>query len=215
MNDNRILHLDLHRPLPNDLLQKIYDVIISSKLIICPTESSYLLGGNIFDKRVLEKIFSLKGRSTIKPLPAIVSDDGSARELVVFNDIADKLCARFWPGPLTIILPIRDKRLEAGYGQSGTLGLRVPAFPVLKQILEFIKLPLISTSANVSNAAEPYTLDDLIVSTTALAEEIDLVLFAGPLPRNPPSTVLDLSHGDLHFVREGALSRQIIETTLK
>ncbi|MBN2382616.1 threonylcarbamoyl-AMP synthase [bacterium] len=214
MIDEKITRIDCSKRLPATVLDRIKQTLDRGQLIICPTESSYLLGGNIFDKQVHDRIFDLKKRNERKALPAIVADETTARDLVRFNALADVLVAHFWPGPLTVVLPIREPRLTGWLGQEATLGLRVPAFPILNQILEYVSLPLVSTSANISNAAEPYAPEQLLIASPGLFPEIGLVLLAGTLPYRSPSTVVNLSDGTIRILREGAISRQQIESAL-
>ncbi|MFC1851383.1 L-threonylcarbamoyladenylate synthase [candidate division CSSED10-310 bacterium] len=187
------------------LLRKIESVLMHGGLLICPTESSYLLGANAWDDEAVSSIYQLKKRDLRKPLPIVVKDVSAARKLVSFNSLADKIVAKFWPGPLTVILPIRPANHKKFYGEKGTIGLRVSSFPVLQQILIRINIPLISTSANISGHQEPYSPLALTRIEATSLQKIKLILDAGTLPANPPSTVIDISRGSLSLVREGAI----------
>jgi L-threonylcarbamoyladenylate synthase len=184
---------------------------MNGELFICPTESSYLLGAHAFNDQAVACIYQVKKRDLSKPLPLVVKDIPMARNLGQFNPLAERLVEKYWPGPLTIILPAKTHRGKKFQGGSGSIGMRVPSFPLLQQILRHLDFPLVSTSANISDHQEPYSSQSILALAEETQGKITLILDAGHLPLNPPSTVIDLTGGKICLLRQGAIhSREIM-----
>ncbi len=186
-------------------------VIQAGGLLIFPTETFYALGGNALDEGLCRRISVLKQREPGKPFP-LIANSPAAREKVVaeWPQAARELAKRFWPGPLTLILPGRNGLPEALSDERGGVALRHSPHPLLESLAAGIGLPLIATSANFSGmppAARAEKLD------SALVKRADLVITAPPPPAGrelapaaiKPSTIVDCRSRPPRLVRAGAL----------
>jgi L-threonylcarbamoyladenylate synthase len=180
------------------------------KLVAFPTETVYGLGGDATNDRAVAAIYAAKGRPTFNPLIIHVPDAAAAGAFIVWNDLAQKLAARFWPGPLTLILPRKKDcavSLLAGAGLE-TLAVRVPAHPFALALLREVGLPIAAPSANASGKLSPTTAAHVAES---LGPNVDLILDAGPTTVGVESTVLDLTGEHPTILRPGGLAREEIE----
>jgi L-threonylcarbamoyladenylate synthase len=180
-------------------------VLISGGVVALPTETFYALAVNPFDAQALTRLFSLKERPASKPVLVLVGDPAMLPQVAGEVPAAGaRLLARFWPGPLTLILPAREGLPELLTGDTGTIGVRVPRQAVTCRLLISLGLPLTGTSANRSGAPP-------LVKAAEVAREfgdrVDLILDAGPCPGGPPSTIVDVTSIPPRLVRAGAVPR--------
>jgi L-threonylcarbamoyladenylate synthase len=129
-------------------------------VFVYPTETCYGLGVDATNLRAVKKLYRIKGRSFKKPVHIVVSSRRMAKEYVVWNSLAEKLARAFWPGSLTLVLPVKKhnasmKLLSAG---TGFLGVRMPKHKIPLQIVKKLGKPITATSANVSGKGECYSL---------------------------------------------------------
>jgi L-threonylcarbamoyladenylate synthase len=171
-------------------------------LVAYPTETFYGLGCLALDAAAVARLAAAKGRPDGKPLP-LLADRLEAVERVAFlSPRARRLAARFWPGPLTLILPARPGLPAEVTAGSGRVGIRVAGGEVARALAAAAGGPLVSTSANLSGApppASPGALDP------ALVARLDGVLDAGATPGGLPSTVVAVEGEALTLVRAGAV----------
>lgn len=175
-----------------------------------PTETVYGLGANALDAAAVERIFAAKGRPVTNPLIVHVPDITAARELAAdWPAQAQRLAERFWPGPLTLVLPCRSIVPNIVTAGGPTVALRVPAHPVALALLRACGLPLAAPSANRSTQLSPTRAEHVL---SGLADRIDLVLDAGPTPGGLESTVLDVTVEPPRLLRPGLITlAQLIE----
>jgi L-threonylcarbamoyladenylate synthase len=171
-------------------------------VVAYPTETFYGLGALARDPAALARLASVKGRPEGKPLPIVAADAAMAAEVAVIEGLARVLAERFWPGPLTLVLPAR-----AGLGApitagTGTVGVRVPGSEVARALCRAAGGPIVSTSANPAGAPPPASAGAL---DPALVARIDGVLDAGPTPGGAPSTVVSVEGERLTLLRDGAV----------
>ncbi|MCS7045458.1 MAG: L-threonylcarbamoyladenylate synthase [Gemmataceae bacterium] len=191
--------------LPNlDAIEEATRLLRGGGLVAFPTETVYGLGANALDDRAVAAIFAVKGRPPTNPLIVHVSDIAAAAELVAeFPEPARRLAARYWPGPLTLVM-VKTGRVPDGVTAGGpTVALRVPAHPVALALLRVGRMPLAAPSANPSTALSPTTAEHV---RRGLAGKIPLILDAGPTPGGLESTVLDVTVAPPRLLRPGLLS---------
>jgi L-threonylcarbamoyladenylate synthase len=158
-------------------------------------------------------VFEVKGRSTERALPLIAADAGQiAEHLGALPPVAARLAKRFWPGPLTLLVPAAPALASAVTGGSGRVGVRVPANDIARAVCVAAGGPITATSANISG--RPATADPDEVER-ALGTRIDLLLDTGPTRGGAPSTILDVTGDALQVVRAGAISWEEIEAWLR
>jgi len=175
------------------------------KLVVFPTETVYGLGADALNDRAVAGIFEAKGRPTFNPVIVHVNDRAAAEELVVFNMRARLLAEIFWPGPLTLILPMREDCPVSKLCSAGlpTLAVRCPAHPVARQLIQKLGRPIAAPSANASGTLSPTTPQHVAES---LGEKAGLILAGGKATVGLESTVVDMT-GDIPvLLRPGAVT---------
>ena len=176
---------------------------------VYPTDTVYGIGANAFAQTSIQRIYEIKQRPPDSALQLLVGSAEQARAITRWSEDAEKLAAAFWPGALTMILPANEKGAPLLRGFAG-LGLRVPAHAALARLLEAVKGPLASTSANL-HGRPVFTSEREI--TDFFEGKADLILTGGTLG-NHASSVLDLTGPEPLLRREEALSRRQLEKVL-
>ena len=187
-------------------------VLRAGGLVAFPTETVYGLGANALDETAVRRIFSAKGRPDFNPLIVHVADADKARELVTsWPEQASILAERFWPGPLTLVLPKMPVVPDAVTAGLGAVGIRVPAHPVALALIRAAKLPVAAPSANRFTELSPTSAEHVLKT---LADRVDLVLDGGPTAVGIESTVLDLSGDAPRLLRPGMVSQAELESAI-
>jgi len=181
-------------------------------LVAFPTETVYGLGADATDDRAVARIFEAKGRPQFNPLIVHLADADAARAIAVFNDAAERLADAFWPGALTLVLPLR-----AGAGLSPlvtaglqTVGLRVPDHAVARGVLGAFGGPVAAPSANPSGAVSPTRAEHVI---EGLGDRIAAVVDGGACPVGVESTIVGFAPGPV-LLRPGGLPAEALEACL-
>lgn len=185
----------------------------AGELVAFPTETVYGLGGDARNGASVAAIFAAKGRPQFNPLICHLPDADAAFEEVRADDRARELARRFWPGPLTLVLPRRQScrvDLLAGAGLD-TLAVRVPAHPLALDLLRRAGTPIAAPSANRSGGVSPTTAAHVL---GGLSGRIAAVLDGGPCAVGVESTVLDLSAGGAALLRPGGVPVETIEAAI-
>jgi L-threonylcarbamoyladenylate synthase len=187
-------------------------ILRAGGLVAFPTETVYGLGGDACSDLAAARIFEAKGRPRFNPLIAHVSSLEDARRVARFTPEAERLASAFWPGPLTLVLPLRE---DAGIAPLVTAGLpsiavRVPAHPLARRLLAAFGGPVAGPSANPSGKLSPTRAEDVL---DGLSGRIDAVLDGGPCPVGVESTIVGLD-GTPRLLRPGGLPAEAIEACL-
>jgi L-threonylcarbamoyladenylate synthase len=185
----------------------------AGRLVAFPTETVYGLGAVATNDRAVAAIFAAKGRPRFNPLIVHVADAAAARTLGRWNDAAERLAARFWPGALTLVLPPSESCPLSLLVSAGgdTVGLRAPAHPVAQALLEATGLPIAAPSANPAGQVSPTTAEHV---AAGLGDRIDLIIDGGPCPIGLESTVLDLTCTPPRLLRPGGIAREQLEAEI-
>jgi L-threonylcarbamoyladenylate synthase len=193
-------------------LRRAAELIRTGELVAFPTETVYGLGANALDPAAIEKIFRAKDRPPNSPLIVHVHSIEMARELVrEWPEPAERLARKFWPGPLTFVLPKRSHvpdRLTAGLE---TVGVRMPNHPFALALIQEAGLPLAAPSANRFGELSPTTAQHV---RQALGDRVALVLDGGPTTVGIESTVLSLVGDKPLLLRPGMISKEQIEEVI-
>jgi L-threonylcarbamoyladenylate synthase len=194
-------------------IERAAKALRAGRLVAFPTETVYGLGALATDDAAVAAIFTAKRRPRFNPLIAHVTGAAAAEPLALWSKAAARLAARFWPGPLTLVLPRAPASplsllMSAG---SATVALRAPSHPVAQALLASTGLPVAAPSANPAGRTSPTTADHV---GTGLGERIDLIVDAGPCPVGIESTVLDLTADPPRLLRPGGLPRAVIEAEI-
>lgn len=183
-------------------------------LVILPTETVYGLAADAADPLAVAAVYAAKGRPSFNPLIAHVADLAAARRIAVLDDRAEALAAAFWPGPLTIVAPVRGESAVCDLARAGldTVAVRVPGHPLSRALLAAFGGPLVAPSANRSGRPSPTTFADAVEETGGAAAE---ALDGGPCAVGLESTVIALlPDGPARLLRPGAVTRAQIEALI-
>jgi L-threonylcarbamoyladenylate synthase len=199
-------------PTPTNL-RRLAAVLRRGGLVAIPTETVYGLAAHALDAKACRAIFQAKGRPANDPLIVHVLDLAQAEDLAEFNDAARIVARRFWPGPLTIVLPKKPR--VPGIVTSGgpTVALRAPAHPLARRLLRLAGVPLAAPSANPFSYISPTTAAHV---QQGLGGKIRYILDGGSCAVGVESTVLDLTHpAKPRILRPGAITAAQLEKVLK
>ena len=199
---------------PDDAgLARAGEILRAGGLVALPTETVYGLAARADRAEAVAAIYRAKGRPDFNPLIVHVAALGMARLLAVFDERAEQLAARFWPGPLTLVLPLRADSGLAPAVTAGlpTVALRVPDHAVAHRLLAETGLPLAAPSANQSGSVSPTTPGHVVAS---LGSKVDAVIDGGACPRGLESTIVALRDKGWQLLRPGPVSEAELSAIL-
>ncbi len=180
-------------------------------VVVYPTETVYGIGCIASDPDASQRICEIKGRAD-KPLPLICADIEAARRIVEMTPEAEKLAARFWPGPLTMVLKAKVKySMWVNHG-APTLGVRVSPHPVAQKLAKAAGGVIVSTSANVSGDEPAHSAEE---AREIFGNRVDIILDGGPSPGGESSTVVDLTGEEIWLLRKGPVGGEEIMAALR
>ena len=185
------------------------------RLVVFPTETVYGLGADATNDRAVAAIFAAKARPVFNPLIIHISESGQVEGLIRLSREAESLMIRFWPGPLTLVLPRLENAPISLLCSAGldTLAIRCPAHPVARQVIEAAGRPIAAPSANKSGRVSP-TTPQHVADEFGDTPDIALLLAGGKCDVGLESTVLDLSGNTPTLLRPGAVLKEEIEAVL-
>lgn len=180
------------------------------KLVAFPTESCYAVGSTGLIKAATRRVLQVKERSTLKPLAVMVHSTEAAKTWVEWTPLAEALAAKFWPGPILLLLkPTTQGRLLT-FPEYPTVAIRVPAHAAARAIIETSGVPWIYTSANKSGKPAKLNAADVL---TEFGGEIDLLIDGGAVPAGDP-TLVDATGDKPRIIRQGLISAESIHGAL-
>lgn len=193
-------------------LERAATLLRDGQLVAFPTETVYGLGADARNGTAVANIYAAKGRPSFNPLIVHVPDVASAKRYVVWNDTAQILADRFWPGALTLVLPLRDGHGLSSLVTAGlhTLAIRVPSHKAAQRLLRLSAAPIAAPSANPSGRISPTTAQHVL---DGLAGKIAAVLDDGPCDVGLESTILGITP-DTTLLRHGGVASEQIEDAL-
>ena len=194
-------------------LQYALKFILGGKVVAFPTDTFYGLGADPFNLAAVSEIFRIKRRSYDRPLPLLVSSLDQAADLTTDPPgLFFKLAERFWPGPLTIIVPASRQIPLKVTGNTGRVALRWPQAPVAVALIVAAKRPLTGTSANLTEHAACATAEEVEMQ---IGDTLPLILDGGTTPGDLASTIVELDDDDGYQVRrEGPVTREQLKEFL-
>jgi len=196
-------------PASSDAIRRASKLLQEGKLVVFPTETVYGLGANALDPAAVQRIFTAKGRPNNNPIIVHIADATLAPTVVTsWPEKARVLAERFWPGPLTLILPKRPEVPDAVTAGLPNVGIRVPSHPVALALLREAQIPIAAPSANRSTELSPTTAEHVVKSLDSM---VDLILDDGQCPGGIESTVLDLTSNPPRILRPGMVTQADLE----
>src|SRR5688572_7708622 len=169
-------------------------LIGEGRIVAVPTETVYGLAADATDGEAVARIYEAKGRPRFNPLIVHVRDLASAEGIACFDEVARALAARWWPGPLTLVLPLREGSGIASLVTAGltTLAVRAPAHPAMRALLAACGRPLAAPSANLSGRVSPTRAEHVLAG---LGGRIPLIVDGGPTAHGLESTIVRVADG--------------------
>lgn len=206
-----LIEIDLER-ISDDAIERAAAAIRKGQVVAIPTDALYTIVADPFNLRAVGRVFSAKGREPQRSLPLLVTDVLMAEDLA--RELSPRfyiLARRFWPGPLTLIVPAASKVPLRVTGNTGRLAMRQSKSKVANLLMEKLNQPLIATSANVSG--QPTCTQGIQVFGT-MDGRVDLILDAGPLVGHGATTI-DITEPFWRVIREGAVAEKEIAEVLR
>lgn len=199
------------RPDPG-LIQEAAGIIRNGGVVVFPTSGLYGVGADAFRPKAVARVFAIKRRPADNPVLVLLpGPDEMGKAVKRVPDYARPLMDRLWPGGITFVLEAGDTVPAALTAGTGKIGIRVPAHPVAKALVQGVGGAITGTSANLSGRPGAARVDRLDPEITIQA---DMVIDAGPLAGGPGSTILDLTFWPVKVLREGAVSMQAVADAL-
>lgn len=206
-----VLSINPEHPEP-EVIHQAAELLRRGGLVAFPTETVYGIGANALDAEAAQSIFNVKGRPAKNPLIVHVPHADAVQKVAThWSDEAAQLAERFWPGPLTLVLPKKACVPATVTGGGQTVAVRVPAHPVAQALLQMVDLPIAAPSANRSSRLSPTEAKHVLRD---LDGRIPMLLDGGPTTRGLESTVVDLSTAIPRLLRPGMISIEAIEHVL-
>lgn len=188
---------------PKAILRAL-EVLHSGQLVAFPTDTVYGVGALAFDAQTVESIYSAKERPVEKAIPVLIGVNEDITQVAEeIPPLAKKLIARFWPGPLTVLVPKKPSLPEV-VSATSTVGVRVPDHEVARALLRKAG-PMAVTSANRSSQPSPTTAQEVLAQ---LDGRIALILDGGKTPGGIPSTLVDCTGNEIQILRAGPLTQE-------
>ena len=203
---------NMHKPqiiraTDSNVIDRTVAILRNGGTVVYPTETCYGIGVDATNTSAVNKLLSYKSRREGKPLSIAVHSKEMAEKYAVINKTALNLYKNYLPGPLTVVSKGRCQLAPGIESEYGTVGIRIPKFPLILSIIKAFGKPITATSANPSYQPKPYSIESLL---SHLPERnvklIDLIIDAGHLPHNETSTVVDTTLDDVAVIRQGQLS---------
>jgi len=189
------------------------EALKTGRLVMLPTETVYGLAADASNPQAVARIFEAKGRPRFNPLIAHVANALDAEAVAVFDDRARALAEAFWPGPLTIVAPVRDRKRVCDLARAGldSVAVRVPGHPRARAVIAAFGGAVVAPSANRSGRPSPTTFDDAMEET---GQSVGAAVDGGPCAVGVESTVVSVLDGRVTLLRPGSVTREEIEAVV-
>jgi len=187
-------------------LKEIVEIAAKSiqqgKVLVCPTDTVYGLVCDATNEKAVEKVFKIKRRVAKKPIPIFVKDTKMAKKLAKIDKKQEKFLKSVWPGKVTVVLRPK-KKFPKGIGKpKKEIGLRIPNYKFINQLLSIVDCPLTGTSANISGKPPSTKIKEVLEQFKNQKSLPDLVIDVGNLKPSKPSTVIDLTTSPPKILRQ-------------
>jgi L-threonylcarbamoyladenylate synthase len=193
-----------------ELFSRAIEVLKRGEVIVFPTETFYGLGADALNSTAVEHVVSLKGRNLENPIAVIVSDRGMLKEVVTeLPPIALRLVERFWPGPLTLVLPAKKNLPASLLNRDGSIGVRISSHPLATRLARELDRPITATSANPSGKEPARSVEEAM---GYFSDRVKIFLDGGRLEDTKGSTVVEIAEERLKIIREGEISSEELKS---
>jgi len=193
-----------------DIIKRALEILLAGGLVAFPTDTVYGVGALAFDGKAVESIYAAKERPIEKAIPVLIGDMNELDEVALdISHVVRELAVRFWPGPLTILVP-KKPGLPESVSATSTVGVRVPDHDIARALLRAAG-PMAVTSANLSGRASPTTAEEVLAQ---LGGRIELIIDGGKTPGGMPSTLVDCTGDEIRVLREGPITEEELRSAL-
>ena len=186
-------------------IRKSVEIIENGGVIIFPTDTVYGIGCNPYDVSAVKKIYEIKSREKIKSLPVLASSIQIVKQISIIDEFTEKIIKKYWPGPLTLILKLKDKNLKESLNLEDKIAVRIPNSVCTLKLLNKCNL-LVGTSANVSGDSSFTDPQECMKNV----KNYDVFVDGGTITSKGESTIIEIENEKIHFIREGALKKEDI-----
>ena len=186
-------------------IRKSVEIIENGGVIIFPTDTVYGIGCNPYDANAVKKIYEIKSREKIKSLPVLVSSIEIVKQISIIDEFTEKIIKKYWPGPLTLILKLKDKNLKESLNLEDKIAVRIPNSVCTLKLLNKCNL-LVGTSANVSGDLSFTDPQECMKNV----KNYDIFVDGGTITSKGESTIIEIENEKIHVIREGALKKEDI-----
>jgi len=200
------LCINAENPQPRQI-NRVAECLRQGGVIIYPTDTTYGIGCDIFNRKGVKKIFQIKQRDAKKPFSFICSDLAEISNFAQVSNFAFKIMKRHLPGPYTFVLEATKIVPDSLSTKQKTVGVRIPANPICQAIVKELGHPLVTTSANISGEETP---QDPMLIETRMGRMVDLVIDGG-IAMSEASTVISLLNDEIEILRQGSGDTSWIE----
>ncbi|MGH1568905.1 MAG: L-threonylcarbamoyladenylate synthase [Nitrosopumilus sp.] len=189
-------------------IEKASQIVNHGGIVIFPTDTVYGIGCNPYNKSSIKKIYEIKSRDVIKSLPVLTYSKDTAKKIVHFDKITEKIVEKFWPGPLTVILKVTDDKIKESLNLDNKIAIRVPNHQCTLNLLQKCNY-LVGTSANISGNTSHTNPKDCLRDLKGY----DVFVDGGIISSKGESTIIEIENKEIKIIREGSLSKEEILQT--
>ncbi len=186
-------------------IRKSVEIIENGGVIIFPTDTVYGIGCNPYDANAVKKIYEIKSREKIKSLPVLASSIQIVKQISIIDEFTENIIKKYWPGPLTLILKLKDKNLKKSLNLEDKIAVRIPNSECTLKLLNKCNL-LVGTSANVSGDSSFTDPQECMKNV----KNYDVFVDGGTITSKGESTIIEIENEKISIIREGALKKEDI-----
>lgn len=188
-------------------ISEIISALKAGEVLVYPTETVYGLGCDATNSEAVNKIFAIKKRQQEKSVLVIAADLSMMMDYIEWSPKLQELSDKYWPGPLTIVAPIKfQNNLAPGViAPDNTIAFRVTDHPLAHNLSDQLGKPIVSTSANITAMSNPYEIEEVIKMFDEESDQPDIIIDGGELSHRSPSTIIKLVGNEVVVLRQGEL----------
>ena len=186
-------------------IKKSVEIIENGGIIVFPTDTVYGIGCNPYNANAVKKIYQIKSREKIKSLPVLASSIEIVKQISTIDEFTEKIIKKYWPGPLTLILKLKDKNLKKSLNLEDKIAVRIPNSVCTLKLLNKCNL-IVGTSANVSGDSSFTNPQECMKNV----KNYDVFVDGGTITSKGESTIIEIENEEIKIIRKGALKKEEI-----
>ncbi len=204
--------LDYDKKLHKQIINACVVALKQGKVVVYPTDTCYGLAVDATNIDSIKKLYKVKGRGFNKASSVVVPSVAYAKKIVLWNKTASALVKKFWPGAITLVLKLKveSEKWKVLSAKTGFLGLRMPKYSIALDLAKKLNKPITATSANLSGMPECYSAKEVLNQFTKEKLKPDIIINAGKLKKQKPSTVAKIVNNRIQILRPGPITQKQI-----